>query len=496
MMDTASLPAPVDSCVVYTPPDLASALVSALVRGARASSLSWLEPSVGSGVFLQALAEQGVGRERIVALDLEPSPTPNDRLARTLRPTDFIHWARRTEARFDRIVANPPFVAVRALPQILRDEVLQLATPDGVPVPHRANYWYAFLNASLALLRPGGSLGFVLPAAWCYANYARPLRASMSRWFREISVYRSKRPLFDVQDGSVVLLASGFQRGPGTLAERTFEEPAQLLDALRAYRPTSRREARVRLLEACPQESERVPLDEVLSVRIGAVTGDARFFLMTDEQRRARGLPAAACRPVVSRSRHLVGAYLDRQTWEVLRDQGERVWLFCPPPSLLEHPGVQAYLDAPPDAGGCRRDNLKLRRRGDLWFRPPLPRVPDGFMSGMSRHWPWIAFRCMDKLTANNTLYTVHFRRPLSREMKAAWGLMLLTSDVRRQLASLVRCYPDGLAKVEPGDLSKLSLPFPGCPGDILGIYQRAVGCLVSGKVEEAAALADRHIHG
>ena len=39
-------------------------------------------------------------------------------------------------------------------------------------MPANANYWVPFLVAGMRLLKPGGSLAYILPAAWEYANYA------------------------------------------------------------------------------------------------------------------------------------------------------------------------------------------------------------------------------------------------------------------------------------------------------------------------------------
>ena len=61
----------------------------------------------------------------------------------------------------------------------------------------------AFLTASLNLVRPGGCLGFVLPASWDFADYAASIRDEVFKSFERVEVYRCKRPLFDsVQEGA------------------------------------------------------------------------------------------------------------------------------------------------------------------------------------------------------------------------------------------------------------------------------------------------------
>ena len=172
------------SCNVYTPQLLADALVAALEDTPTAR---WLEPCVGKGALLEAISRGGTEKQRIVGLDLALTPEPSDRLGRVKRSTEFLDWASRTTSRFDRIIANPPYISLRKLPTKVRTAALLHRTPAGDPVPAGSNCWYAFLCASLGLLRPSGSIGFVLPASFEYAEYASRLRKELPElWFNAL----------------------------------------------------------------------------------------------------------------------------------------------------------------------------------------------------------------------------------------------------------------------------------------------------------------------
>ncbi len=83
--------------------------------------------------------------------------------------------------------------------------------PNGRSVSLGSNYWYAFVCASLTLLKPGGDLCFILPAAWDYANYAASLRDSIPHYFAHFEIHRSRQPMFKlVQEGCVVIVGRGF----------------------------------------------------------------------------------------------------------------------------------------------------------------------------------------------------------------------------------------------------------------------------------------------
>jgi adenine-specific DNA-methyltransferase len=480
------LPAAPTSCKVYTPGPLAEAMVSRLCRG---RDLSWLEPCVGSGIFLEKLGALGVRPRSITAIDLDRKQRPNDSLAHTLRGRDFLRWYRGTQSRFDRIVGNPPFVSIKRLPARLRSSALEVKAPDGGNVPLGANCWYAFLCASLGLLKPGGILAFVLPAAWDYAGYATPLRDTIHTLFEKVEVHRSRVPIFSgVQDGSIVLLAHGFGKCSRGIQRTMHADSEDLISCLLADPP--------RVQEAAsnakhPARHQGCRLGDILDIRIGAVTGDANFFLLTDEQRRDRGLPLSCLKPVVSKARHLRASELTPSEWRTLRDNGERIWLFRPSGTALSHRAVKAYLRLPMPSGGCNREAFKVKKRKP-WYRPTYVEECDGFISGMSTTGPRICFAAMPGLSATNTLYVVKFRKRLTRSERFAWALALLSTAARVSLQAKCRIYADGLQKHEPGDLASVIVPAPREIKNAEGLYKKAVEALLMNDEKTATSIADR----
>ncbi len=498
------------SCVVYTPGPLATAIARALGDNRTAQ---WLEPCVGEGVFLESLSALGISKNRIRALDLDRTVGEFDCRARTLRGREFFRWSQTTRERFSRIIANPPYLAINRLPTDIQAAALSVKIPGVGRVPLGSNCWLAFLCASLRLLHPGGSLGFLLPAAWQYSDYAAPLRRLLPALFRTVEVHRSQRPLFsNVQEGSIVLLARDFV-GTKTLKDpRGFQQieyvsGEDLIAALQIWSPkrakagnaTGPNCAAKRKLAARPIQRKltrqaiapRVPLREVMEIRLGGVTGDAAFFLLTEQERKTNHLPITALRPAISRAHHLESGALTESGWGALREAGERVWLFHPTPRQTRKGPVRSYLRLRLSDGGCNREAFKVRSRAP-WYRTPLPAGIDGFMSGMSTWGPWVVFREMPRLTATNTLYVIKFLKAQTVDEKAAWAMWLLTTKAQRRLRAIGRRYADGLLKFEPGDIGKLVMDQPMKTFGAYREYQRAVRLLLAGKKRQSREIADR----
>jgi len=479
-----SLPPP--ECKVYTPEVLADAMVSAIDP---LPHDCWLDPCIGPGAFIAALRRNGLAKERIVAVDIDSAPSTEDAAANTRRGVDFFEWGASTRKRFTKIIANPPYVALCKLAAELQARVQRFSDSDDPSFAMRSNYWCAFLAACLRLLKPDGSLAFVLPAAWDYALYAAELRDRVLKSFRCVEVHRSLEPLFpDVREGSVVLIAKGYMQEPETATRIDHQTAASLVRALTHPLPES---TGTNLHASTSANSMATRFDELFTVSIGCVTGDVDFFLLTESQRLEFGLPANTLRPIVSKARHLTAAQMTKLHWDRLKHANERVWLFWPDDRSLKSEAVRAYLQHGEKT--CNLNSYKLRNR-DPWYQVPGIKSGIGFMSGMTRLGPWMSLRSMRGLAATNTLYVVTAKRAMSVDEQAAWALSLLSSETRHQVQAQVRRYSDGLAKLEPHDISGLRLFPPKRIEGSLVNYQRAIKLLLSGNPAGAVALADESV--
>jgi hypothetical protein len=475
------------SATVFTPQPLAAAMVQAAGDQPKAE---WLDPCVGDGAFVAEMAHLGVPPARIQALDISLIPAYRDSLARTLRGVDFIEWATHNPESADRVVMNPPYVALNRLRGTPLEHALQVNLSEDRRLPLRANYWCAFILCGLRCLRPEGTLVAVLPASWEFAQYATHVREKIFRAFKEVTVLRCTKPLFpNVQEGSVVVVARRRGEPPETFRRVEtvgLDDTASALREIAQHRMPERASV-VRRISMTAEKQTR--LGDILRIRIGAVTGDSHYFLLTEAERRDLGLPQAAVRPVLSRSRHLTSAVITQAEWASLRDAGERIWMFRPSGPVLRHPAVDRYLQQG-QSGACDVKGYKVRSRVP-WHHTPLPGRVDGFLSGMSKRLPFLVLREMEHLTATNTLYIVQFRNTREPEERAAVGIALLTSAVRRELARHARVYADGLVKFEPTELGRICIPTVKAGPQTREAFEQATALLLAGEEAKAEALAD-----
>lgn len=456
-----------------------------------APEIAWLEPCHGHGAFLRAIADLGTPASRITALDIDPTKHRNDGLAISKRGIDFLQWAGNTRQRFDRVIGNPPYLSIKRLPEKLRESAANVLDLDGKAIGRASNTWYAFVLAALRLLRPDGSIAFVLPSAAEYADYSSAIRSAVRDSFATLEVFRCRRPLFgNVQEGTVVAIGRGYQSGPCRVRRREFDDKEQLISSLI---PRASKNGRQCPRSGARSKSSGIRFAEVADVRLGGVTGDAQYFLLTESRRRELGIPHAALTPVVSRARHVGAATIDSTTWNSLLDANERVWLFNPDDQSMLDRNVRKYIQLKEHLGGCRRSGFKISTR-DPWYQTPLPIEPHGFLSGMSRYGPWICMNEMSGLNATNTLYVVTFKAAIEKHMRYGWALALLSSPAQRQIRRAARVYADGLVKYEPGIFSRLQLPMLPSGSGYQNVYESVIQLLLIRDTGRARDLADSAI--
>jgi len=132
------------------------------------------------------------GNSLISAQDLDPEFAWSDEDERRINAFDWHGTVEgfgdiiRSESKggrggFDAVIGNPPYIRVQALRQWAPVEVdlykrLYKSAAEG-------NYdiYVAFVEKSLALLKSGGRLGFILPTKWWHADYGAALRGLLAK---------------------------------------------------------------------------------------------------------------------------------------------------------------------------------------------------------------------------------------------------------------------------------------------------------------------------
>ena len=371
----------------YTPPAAASVLAEWVIESGAATVL---EPSMGDGVFLAAVARAAAARGRRVeswGVELAADTFAAAVAAGALEPGRAIRGDFLGLEPFpvDAVIGNPPFVRLRHLPPAEAGRAAQAAAAAlGAPMDPSGSSWMPFVLHASRFLRPGGSLAFVLPYELTYVRYARPLWRLLAGSFARLRVVRVHERVFpEIMQDVVLLFAAGAGGTTGAIEfeaydrvedlvqrrpERTASIPVELVVAGRRPFVEALLPPALQALLAGRLAGATVPARELVRFNVGYVTGDKGFFHPGEAVVRRFRLPASRLLPALTSSRQLRGAGV-RTSGLPPAAAGH---LYLPDPASLA-PGERAYLAEGEATGVAGRYKCRVR---EPWFVTPGVRTP------------------------------------------------------------------------------------------------------------------------
>jgi adenine-specific DNA-methyltransferase len=465
----------------YTPEPVVSSLMAWLVR---APEERFLDPACGDGRFLQLH-----GRSTGIEYCAEACRVARERAPlATVVAGDFFMWAGATDERFDAVGGNPPFIRYQHFAGKTRELALSLARRIGARFSGLTSSWAPFVAVAASLLKPGGRLGFVVPAELGHATYSRPLIEALCGHFGRLLVVAVRRKLFpELSEDAWLVYAEGFGASTEEIGLVVWDDFAPTLSPPRPTRGVRLSDWRThgsRLRKHLLPESALglyadlgvVPgvrrVSDVAGVGIGYVTGANDFFHLTRLETLLWGIPEELTRVAVRKGDQLPADTVDTATVaEWLGRNLPVLLLHLPPAAPLPEP-VRTYLDSP--AGRKAREAYKCRVR-EPWYAVPGVTVPDGFLSCMCGI-EGLLVRNAAGCVCTNSVHAVHMRNGAwFRQLQRAWRTPL------SRLSQELEGHPlgGGLLKLEPREAGRVLVPMWGLtlsPSDVHAL-EAAIEC-------------------
>jgi adenine-specific DNA-methyltransferase len=150
----------------FTPPHIARLMV-AMLKASTKSAI--LEPSSGTGVFLDALREANYIDVQGVELDSELAK----HVYFQVENASFVSW--RPTQTFAAVIGNPPYIRWKNLEDEQRNEIT-LSRHWGTLFNSLSDYLNVFIVNSIDVLQEDGELVFITPSFWLHTQHAEGVR--------------------------------------------------------------------------------------------------------------------------------------------------------------------------------------------------------------------------------------------------------------------------------------------------------------------------------
>ncbi len=374
---------------------------------------------------------------------------------------------------FDAIIGNPPFIRYQNFLEEHRVPAFELMAKVGLKPNRLTNAWLPFLLASSLLLNEHGRLAMVIPAELLQVKYAASLRQFISNYFSQVTLITFKKLVFaDIQQEVVLLLAERNAAEPKGI--RTIE--LNDTDELAAYDHDEVANAEVKSMDHTTEKwtqyflhtpeiellrelrsNPKLTLSgEILDVDVGVVTGQNKFFVLSEQQIQEGALNEYAER-IVGRSGHLKGVIFKDSDWKANAANQQPSYLLRPPNVPFEDlpNSLKEYVKRGEDEGFNKGYKCSIRNR---WYIVPSVWTPYAFMLRQVHGYPKIILNEAG-VTCTDTIHRVKLRNGADGRMVAAAFVNSLTFAFAEVTG---RSYGGGVLELEPNEAEELPIPLRG----------------------------------
>lgn len=493
----------------FTPPSIAAFMTKWAVRDADDAVL---EPSAGDAEFLAhavlRLQSMGVAAPRVFGVELHPWSA--DFGARRIQDAGGIaditvgdFFDSPALGQYSAVIGNPPYIRFQDFAGDSRVKAREAALRGGVALSGLASSWAAFTVHGALSLRPGGRLGYVLPAELLHANYAAPVRRFLFENFAQVDLVMFEERVFaEAETEAVLLLADGFGGSTDHARIRQVADAAALstdLPIATTWTPTdpaAKWSGSTVSPEAAGIYSKLLLSNTFTALQrwgettLGMVTGNNKYFALSPARVAELGLQRTdVIRLSPPGSAHLRGLEFSSRAHTDLGRSDKRTMLFRP--SGAPSAAAREYIEYGEAEGVHRAYKCRVRKE---WWRVPLVAKSDLLLTYMNADTPRITTNSAGALHLNSVhgVYLNAQHRDVGRELLP---VAALNSATMLAAEFTGRAYGGGMLKMEPGEADLWALPSPeavaAARDELLAIRPQVAGRLRTGKVLEAAKLVD-----
>jgi adenine-specific DNA-methyltransferase len=458
-------------------PYLIARFMAQWVLGGNRPVTKLLDPAIGLGVFIRALAEENISADlTITGYDVDPqilrqcaaaltNVAGNESINLSCRDYLFTDW----HEGYDAIIGNPPYFKFQDY--ATRDAALrEFQQRVGVNLSGFTNIYALFLLKSLSQLNRDGRCAYIIPSEFLNADYGRRVKEHLIQLksLRYILIFDFDKKLFDeaLTTSSILLFANDEQKqGVEFINVSSVSELEQLAEQLALYPRIPSLGNAVEFTSLNPsikwrtyyqknhteKYSDLAPFSTYAKVSRGIATGANDFFLFTEEKAKDWHIPSNYLLPVVSKAAQVPGHFFTQADFTKLRENNKPVYLLNAKDT--HSPAVNDYLFSGEHQGVHHRHLTSHRKP---WYaiekRQPSPLWVSVFSRG---NWRFIK---NEAGVRNLTTFHCVYLNPLAMQNLDLFFSYLLTDISREIFSDHRREYGDGLEKFEPNDLNRAKM--------------------------------------
>lgn len=465
----------------YTPQAIAEFLAEWAFNDHK--NLKVLEPSMGDGIFIDALKKFNNKQIEFYGVELiEEEFIKAEKKSKSIDSVDFklfngdffdTYMDHLRGETFNMIVGNPPFIRYQNFPKAYRENATKILNHFGFNPNKLTNAWVFFLLLSVQLLSDDGRLAMVIPAELLQVKYASESRKFLSHFFHNLTIITFKNLVFEGIQQEVVLLLGNRapkngKQGIDLIEVSSVEELKSIIHSIdepshfKSVDPKSDKwiqylleEKEIGLLRSIKNHPSPLlkPLGDLLDVDVGVVTGNNNFFVLNEQQVKDYNLEKLVVR-LVGRSKQLNGGIIFHdKDWQEFKNKGEGIYLLNIIGEAPDYESLKKYLQLGIKEGVHEGYKCRIRKN---WYSVPSIWTPQLFLLRQIHEYPRFIFN-EAKAVPTDTIHRVKVFDESNAE-KIATNFLNSLSFAFSEVVG--RSYGGGVLELEPNEAEEIPIPF------------------------------------
>jgi adenine-specific DNA-methyltransferase len=440
--------------------------------------IRFLDPAIGTGAFYSALRIVFPSYQMLEASGFEvdahygkPAISLWQDTGLTLTLDDFTK--RQAEPYYNLVICNPPYVRHHHLDKHEKSRLkVSTVRACGINISGLAGLYCHFLGLSHAWMSEGGIAGWLIPSEFMDVNYGQAVKRYLLECVTLLHIHRFDPSDVQFADALVSSALVWFRKTPPPSDYAvTFTFGGRLLNPRLSRMVAASDLAAESKWTRFPATDIRIhtptlTISDFFRIKRGLATGNNDYFILSEEEIKARNLPESCFRAILPSSRYIHNDIVeaDSKGMPLLERR-----LFLLDISMNEEeiercfPSLWSYLKEGKARGVHER---YLCRHRTLWYsqekRPPPPIVCTYLGRGDTKSGRPFRFilNCSQATVAN--VYLAMYPTPILAQalscdptlIRKLWKVLnQITPD---QLLSEGRVYGGGLHKLEPKELANV----------------------------------------
>lgn len=207
----------------YTPTRLADFVADYCLSKIKRKTISVLEPSVGDGSFVKAIAKSNkldkfskinltIIEKDNLELEKARIIDKNKKLNIVPHNSDYLNFHFEDSNNYSLIIGNPPYVKKNLLDDNQKELAKNIHNESELSNKSINNIWTSFLISGISKLKKDGILAFILPLELLQVKFTEEIRILLKKEFERIEVFTFNELQFQECKGQDTVLLIGYKK--------------------------------------------------------------------------------------------------------------------------------------------------------------------------------------------------------------------------------------------------------------------------------------------